>query len=122
MDNWAIRYPTNVLDVARVLVDISIKSLEPSIEIPKILHFSTQKKMTKVDVCQLLAKLSGIELTKENFISVDDGPKLHLGETNRPKDCHLSNVNRAFFCLSIYLRIFVSILITCFFLSHLGCH
>lgn len=110
MDNWAIRYPTNVLDVARVLVDISIKSLEPSKEIPKILHFSTQHKMTKVDVCQLLAKLSGIELTKENFVSIDDGPKLHLGETNRPRDCHLSNVSRAFLLRSFSLRLYKLVL------------
>ncbi|BGP16101.1 hypothetical protein JCM10213_007520 [Rhodosporidiobolus nylandii] len=85
---WATRYPTNVTDIARVLVDLSEKSLSTSI--PSILHFSAQQLYTKKTICELFARLHSPPLELgENLISVDEGPK--PGETVRPKDCHLSN-------------------------------
>ncbi|KAK4700520.1 hypothetical protein P7C70_g5723, partial [Phenoliferia sp. Uapishka_3] len=108
MDHWAIRvrppikepglnltdivllqYPTNVADVARVLVDIAVKSFEASV--PPILHFSAQERYTKYEICALLAKLQTppLKLSSDAMLAVEDGPK--PGETVRPQDCHLAN-------------------------------
>ncbi|KAL8286797.1 hypothetical protein RQP46_004325 [Phenoliferia psychrophenolica] len=89
MDHWAIRYPTNVADVARVLLSISTLSLIPSsTSIPQILHFSTQEPYTKYDMCLVLSQLHSPPLAIE-MEAVTDGPK--EGETVRPRDCHLAN-------------------------------
>ncbi|KAI5474950.1 dTDP-4-dehydrorhamnose reductase [Pseudohyphozyma bogoriensis] len=89
MDHWAMRYPTNVADVARVLVDVSVKSL--TTPVPPILHFSTQEPFTKHEMCHVLAALHSppLELTEQQMKPMSDPPK--PGETVRPKDCHLVN-------------------------------
>jgi S-adenosylmethionine synthetase len=94
MDDWATRYPTNVTDVARVLVDLAAKST--STQLPHILHFSAQQLYTKYSISLLFAKLHNPPLELgDNLVRVTDGPK--PGETIRPRDCHLSNVRRAAF-------------------------
>ncbi|GAA5851234.1 hypothetical protein JCM8547_004176 [Rhodosporidiobolus lusitaniae] len=88
MDDWATRYPTNVADIARVLVELSDKSLIT--EIPAILHFSAQQLFTKYSIAQLFASLHSPPLNVgNNLIRISEGPK--PGETVRPRDCHLSN-------------------------------
>ncbi|GAA5874147.1 hypothetical protein JCM3774_006751 [Rhodotorula dairenensis] len=88
MDNWAIRNPTCVQDIARVLSDLAAKSQETPI--PAILHFSAQQMYTKYDMARVLARVHQPVLEiDENLVRVDEGPK--PGETVRPKDCHLSN-------------------------------
>merc|ERR1712080_195266 len=88
MDNWAIRNPTCVEDIARVLRDLAVKSQETSI--PAILHFSAQQMYTKYDMAQILARVRQPPLeVGDNLVRVDEGPK--PGETVRPRDCHLSN-------------------------------
>ncbi|GAA6012015.1 hypothetical protein JCM10207_003461 [Rhodosporidiobolus poonsookiae] len=88
MDNWATRYPTYVGDIARVLVELSEKSLTDPV--PAILHFSSQQLYTKYTITQLFARLHSPQLDLgDNLVSVDEGPK--PGETIRPRDCHLSN-------------------------------
>ncbi|KAF3933070.1 hypothetical protein ABW20_dc0108376 [Dactylellina cionopaga] len=49
MDHWAIRYPTNTEDVARVLKDIAEKytTAENPSTLPRILQFSSEDKCTK---------------------------------------------------------------------------
>ncbi|KAF3932683.1 hypothetical protein ABW19_dt0202740 [Dactylella cylindrospora] len=48
MDHWAIRYPTNTEDVARVLKDVAVKyTTEDSAAFPKILQFSSEDSCTK---------------------------------------------------------------------------
>lgn len=117
MDNWAIRNPTCVEDIARVLRDLAgplrlfcfphdslhtvpltlfctggrsaVKSQQTSV--PAILHFSAQQMYTKYDMAQILARVHQPPLAVgENLVRVDEGPK--PGETVRPRDCHLSNV------------------------------
>ncbi|RIB10362.1 RmlD-like substrate binding domain-containing protein [Gigaspora rosea] len=51
MDHYAIRYPTNVRDVARVIKDISEKNVEQHIPISGILHFSSNENFTKYGMC-----------------------------------------------------------------------
>ncbi|KPV75524.1 uncharacterized protein RHOBADRAFT_44031 [Rhodotorula graminis WP1] len=88
MDNWAKRYPTNVADIARVLVELAEKS--SSTTLPSILHFSAQQEHTKYTIAQLFARLHNPPLELgDNLVRVSDGPK--PGETVRPQDCHLSN-------------------------------
>ncbi|GAA5930012.1 hypothetical protein JCM3775_004486 [Rhodotorula graminis] len=88
MDDWAKRYPTNVADIARVLVELAEKS--SSTTLPSILHFSAQQEHTKYTIAQLFARLHNPPLELgDNLVRVSDGPK--PGETVRPQDCHLSN-------------------------------
>ncbi|GAA5989543.1 hypothetical protein JCM10908_000524 [Rhodotorula pacifica] len=88
MDNWAIRNPTCVEDIARVLRDLAVKSQEAAI--PPILHFSAQQMYTKYDMAKIFARVHEPALeVGDNLVRVDDGPK--PGQTVRPRDCHLSN-------------------------------
>lgn len=64
VDDWAIRYPTNTEDVARVVVDISKKWTEDGKEQERkgwerILQFSAEEAMTKYQVCEVLAGVLG---------------------------------------------------------------
>ena len=64
VDDWAIRYPTNTEDVARVVVDISKKWKDAKEEERKgwqnILQFSAEEPMTKYQVCEILAEVQGV--------------------------------------------------------------
>lgn len=64
MDAWAQRYPTNTEDVARVCFDIAAKYLEAESRgnLPKILQFSSEDKMTKYEICQTFADLMGLPM------------------------------------------------------------
>ncbi|KAK6498752.1 hypothetical protein TWF481_011326 [Arthrobotrys musiformis] len=87
MDHWAIRYPTNTEDVARVLKDIAEKytSEDPN-TLPKILQFSSEDKCTKYEICQRLAQILGLPMPHIIANSaVDPNPSV-----KRPYDCHLS--------------------------------
>lgn len=92
MDDWAQRYPTNTEDVARVCLDISTKYLDnPDSEVrrdmPKVLQFSSEDKMTKYEICRLFAEIMGLPL--EGIVADKDGsdPKARI---QRPYDTHLS--------------------------------
>ncbi|KAK6339338.1 hypothetical protein TWF718_008758 [Orbilia javanica] len=87
MDHWAIRYPTNTEDVARVLKDIAEKyTSEDPTTLPKILQFSSEDKCTKYEICQRLAQVLGLPMPHIIANStVDPNPLV-----KRPYDCHLS--------------------------------
>ena len=85
MDSWARRFPTNVGDVARVLVDLSVK-LNDGENLPPILHFSAQEEFSKLDMANIFARLLGVPT--DHILSVSDAPS--PGDTPRPRDCHLS--------------------------------
>ncbi|CAG8697035.1 16939_t:CDS:2, partial [Dentiscutata erythropus] len=57
MDHYAIRYPTNVQDVARVIKDISEKHVDQHIPISGILHFSGNENFTKYKMCEIFSKV-----------------------------------------------------------------
>lgn len=84
-DHWARRFPTNVHDVARVLVDLSVR-LKDGVSLPSHLHFSAQEEFSKLDMARLFAKLLGV--SSDHLVAVSDEPG--PGETPRPRDCHLS--------------------------------
>ncbi|KAF8981856.1 hypothetical protein BGZ46_002202, partial [Entomortierella lignicola] len=86
MDHYAIRYPTNVADVARVIKDLSVKVRDEKVFISGILHFSGEEKYTKYEICEVIAKALNVPL--DHLKPVDTAPK---DGTTRPYDCHLSN-------------------------------
>ncbi|KAK0558144.1 Vacuolar protein sorting-associated protein vps5 [Tilletia horrida] len=59
MDACAVRYPTNVDDVARVLVDLvkKYRATSDSEQVPEILHFSATEAMTKYDMSMIFTRL-----------------------------------------------------------------
>ncbi|KAK7888467.1 hypothetical protein LTR67_008813 [Exophiala xenobiotica] len=85
MDDWALRYPTNTEDVARVCLDIATKRKEGK-DLPKILQFSSEDRMTKYQICQIFGEIMGLPI--DHIIPDKDGGKPKDG-TARPYDCHL---------------------------------
>ncbi|KAF8425494.1 RmlD-like substrate binding domain-containing protein [Tirmania nivea] len=88
MDHWSIKYPTNTADVARVLKDVAVKYTisEDRSALPKILQFSSEDRMTKYEICQMLAEIAGLPL--ENMTPNDTNDP--NSTVVRPYDCHLS--------------------------------
>ena len=86
MDDWAIRYPTNTEDVARVCKDIAKLYTEKK-GLPQILQFSSEDKMTKYEICEALGQMMGLSL--DGIIADKDGGKPGPDGTMRPYDCHL---------------------------------
>lgn len=89
MDAWSIRYPTNTADVARVLKDVARKyvSAGEGLEgLPRVLQFSSEDRMTKWDICQLLAEIAGLPL--EHMVPKEGNSS--NSAVQRPYDCHLS--------------------------------
>ncbi|KAK3060316.1 hypothetical protein LTS18_008813 [Coniosporium uncinatum] len=98
MDHYAQRYPTATEDVARICVDVSKLYLEKqrvdqAEHLPRILHFSAEERMTKWEMCEVLAEILGLPLggVEAWDPSRDDVEKSERGEevTVRPYDCHL---------------------------------
>ncbi|KAJ6155837.1 NAD dependent epimerase/dehydratase family protein [Penicillium chermesinum] len=90
MDDWAQRYPTNTEDVARVCRDIVIKYLREKQkikELPHILHFSSEDRMTKYEICEKLAQIQGVEIPGMIRNKQGNDPN---GGVQRPYDTHLS--------------------------------
>jgi dTDP-4-dehydrorhamnose reductase len=90
MDDWAQRFPTNTEDVARVLRDIVIKYLKDRsriLELPKILQFSSEDRMTKYEICQKLAGILGVPLNGMIQNKEGNDPSASV---QRPYDTHLS--------------------------------
>lgn len=91
MDHWALRYPTNTEDVGRVCKDIATTYLDgvtPRSDLPKILHFSSEDRFTKFEICQLLAEIMGLPL--DGMVPIEDG-NAPAGGVQRPYDTHLSS-------------------------------
>ncbi|KIW98623.1 dTDP-4-dehydrorhamnose reductase [Cladophialophora bantiana CBS 173.52] len=89
MDDWAIRYPTNVEDVARVCLDIAkLYTASPHPEnLPRILQFSSEDRMTKYGITQKFAEIMGLSL--DGIVPDKEGGKPGPDGTLRPYDCHL---------------------------------
>jgi dTDP-4-dehydrorhamnose reductase len=90
MDDWAVRYPTNTEDVARVCRDIVIKYLREKHhlkEMPKILQFSSEDRMTKYEICEKLAGVLSVPLPGMIRNKQGNDPNASV---QRPYDTHLS--------------------------------
>ena len=88
MDHWALRFPTNTEDVARVLRDVAVRYLEKDrASLPRILQFSSEDKYTKYEICQLFAEIIGANIDKMEANAEGNDPNASV---QRPYDCHLS--------------------------------
>lgn len=89
MDDYAIRYPTNTEDVARVCVDIAkFYTTSNDQSLPKILQFSSEDKMTKYEIVQTFSEIMGLPL--DNMVADrESGKQPGPDGTMRPYDCHL---------------------------------
>ncbi|KAG2412952.1 hypothetical protein HFD88_010511 [Aspergillus terreus] len=90
MDDWAQRYPTNTEDVARVCRDIIIKYIKERSRIkqlPKVLQFSSEDRMTKYEICEKLAEIMGVSLGGMIRNQQGNDPNASV---QRPYDTHLS--------------------------------
>lgn len=76
LDDWAIRYPTSVQDVAKA-VSVLIQSQHTG-----IYHFSAQFACTKYSTAVKLCEIKNLDVDK--LIRVEG-----VGAIPRPKDCHL---------------------------------
>ncbi|KAG0322364.1 hypothetical protein BGZ99_003362 [Dissophora globulifera] len=86
MDDYAIRYPTNVADIARVIKDLTLKVRQEKVFISGILHFSGEEKYTKYEMCKTIAQILGTSV--DHLKPVSEAPN---DGTVRPYNCHLSN-------------------------------
>ncbi|KAH6611240.1 NAD dependent epimerase dehydratase family protein [Trichoderma cornu-damae] len=89
MDHWAIRYPTNTGDVGRVCHDVAIKYLEcgDRKDLPRILQFSSEDRMTKYSICRLFGDIMGLSVDNIEPNTEGNDPNASV---QRPYDCHLS--------------------------------
>ncbi|PBP17018.1 RmlD substrate binding domain-containing protein [Diplocarpon rosae] len=89
MDHWAIRYPTNTEDVGRVIQDVATKYLsrDDKCNLPTILQFSSEDKMTKYEICEIFAEIMGFPLDGMAANTEGNDPNASV---KRPYDCHLS--------------------------------
>jgi S-adenosylmethionine synthetase len=89
VDDYALRFPTNTSDVARVCRDLSKLYLDPqnsTRHLPNILHFSSEDQMTKWQICQTFAEIMGLPLDGMEPYRPDVVAK---DGVQRPYDCHL---------------------------------
>ncbi|KAH7886831.1 hypothetical protein F5I97DRAFT_1058161 [Phlebopus sp. FC_14] len=85
MDNVAIRYPTNVVDIAAFLVRLSESSepLPPS----RVIHFSADETFTKYQMCQVFGKILGLPI---DHVTADNRQPTGAEAVTRPLNCQLS--------------------------------
>ncbi|CAH7687317.1 hypothetical protein BY996DRAFT_8385599 [Phakopsora pachyrhizi] len=87
MDDWALRFPTLVDDIAAVILQI----IELDRPLPKILHFSSTQQYTKYSISLTFSRILNLSQTSiSNLVRVYDPPKSDES-TVRPKNCRLSN-------------------------------
>jgi dTDP-4-dehydrorhamnose reductase len=80
-DNWAIRYPTHVEDVAHVCARLAVEYLENG-DTAGIYHFSGPEAFTKLEMATVMAQ-------KLNITDVTLLPAAKTSVANRPFDAHL---------------------------------
>ncbi|EHY54193.1 hypothetical protein HRR83_008233 [Exophiala dermatitidis] len=89
MDDWGIRYPTNIEDVARVCVDTAkyytSSAAAANKELPRILQFTSEDRMTKYEMCKTFAEIMGLPC--DGIVADKDGGS--GAATQRPYDTHL---------------------------------
>jgi S-adenosylmethionine synthetase len=99
MDDYAQRYPTNVLDIASFLVRLSSTSClrTPFLSlteinladldkvVPKVMHYSASECLTKYKMCEIFGKILDCPIShivRDSSVPADG--------VARPRDCQLS--------------------------------
>lgn len=78
LDDWAVRYPTHVDEVADILVQMTMRKLSGTY------HWSGAEALTKYDMGVLIATLEGRDATRLRRSGAPAN-----GSEPRPRDCHL---------------------------------
>jgi len=86
MDDYAQRYPTNVLDIASFLVRLS----DLDKPLPRVVHYSASECLTKYSMCEIFGKI--LDLPINHIIRDSSVP---ADAVARPRDCHLSTEETA---------------------------
>jgi hypothetical protein len=89
VDHYALRFPTNTADVGRVCRDICKLYLDPASanrDLPNILQFSSEDKMTKWDIVKTFGEIMGLPTDGLEPSTPEEDPK---DGVHRPYDCHL---------------------------------
>lgn len=91
MDANAVRYPTNVDDIAKALSQLCTKFAGPTAQqIPPTLHFSAMEAMTKYDMCLVMARC--LRAVGEEAETEHLEPEYEIdpnAATSRPRHCKL---------------------------------
>ncbi|KAL7925514.1 NAD(P)-binding protein [Trichoderma austrokoningii] len=89
MDHWALRYPTNTEDIGRICHDVAVKYLESGDRknLPRILQFSSEDRMTKYEICQVFGDIMDLSIANIEPNTEGNDPNASV---QRPYDCHLS--------------------------------
>ncbi len=94
-DDWSVRYPTHVADVAVVIRDIvlrrccySSKRESSSPEFVGVLQWSSQEKYTKFAMAQVMIDILGVPHMRNIVSPISDSLP---GAATRPQDCHLDS-------------------------------
>lgn len=85
MDHYAIRYPTNTLDIANFLRRLAQQKKKDAL--PPTIHYTANEKFTKYEICLVLASLVGVD---HGHIKPDAEEPKPEAAVSRPKDCKLS--------------------------------
>ncbi|KAJ3001843.1 UNVERIFIED_CONTAM: Methionine adenosyltransferase 2 subunit beta [Siphonaria sp. JEL0065] len=87
MDDFQVRYPTNVADAANALSLLTAKALADK-NVKGIYHFCAKEKVTKYEMCKVIAEaLGGVDIS--HLEPLRDVPLEALA--NRPYNAQLSN-------------------------------
>lgn len=95
VDDWSQRYPTNTRDVARVCHDVAVRYYSTYLneadrvrELPRILQFTSEDRLTKYGMCEKLAQVLGLSL--DGLVVRDEQGGNPGAPVQRPYDTHLS--------------------------------
>jgi S-adenosylmethionine synthetase len=91
MDNYGLRYPTATEDVGRVVADITkLYTSGAKSNLPKVLHFSSEDKYTKYDICKLFSEeILGLPIDNIEAWDPTGDENAAQSATVRPYDTHL---------------------------------
>ncbi len=89
LDDWAVRYPTHVDDIALMVADI-IERI-PRHERGGIYHLSGDQPMTKYGMAQIIAPLLNRAINGKTLVPLSEP----VGAANRPQNCALKDTRLA---------------------------
>lgn len=92
-DAYAVRYPTNVQDVAKAILKLAEVHTDTSRPLPPITHFSAKEAMTKYDMCMVLSRIANSVGFETRTDLLDPEYQVDpMAATARPRHCKLDTL------------------------------
>ncbi|KAJ1036173.1 hypothetical protein NDA18_000039 [Ustilago nuda] len=90
-DAYAVRYPTNVGDVAKAILKLAeVHAADSFKPVPPTTHFSAKEAMTKYDMCMVLSRIASSVGFETRTDLLDPEYEVDpMAETARPRHCKL---------------------------------